>query len=123
MEELSQLLVLAAEQLQQNGDDRGCGDDVLTSHDFETGDERAAHHGVQDREILLEQVDHFSRQERGDLLTVDARNVSHELEVVDELLVLFGGVFLEFLQFFNENVQVCLELPFVKVTLPLDLVL
>lgn len=83
VKELPECLVLATEQLQEDRDHGGCGYHVLATHDFEAGDESHAHHGVQDREVLLEQVDHFSRQKRGDLLSVNARDVRHELEVIN----------------------------------------
>ena len=73
--------------------------------------------------ILLQQVDHLSRQEVGNLLALHARDVGHKLEVVDEVGLFLGRVQLELLQFLNENVEMDLELLLVVVCLTLYFVL
>jgi len=53
MQERPQLLVLAPEQLKEDGDDDSGLDDVLSPHDFKAGDESHADFGVNDTVVLL----------------------------------------------------------------------
>lgn len=122
VEELPQLLVLTAEELEEDGEDDCRLHCVLAAHDFEAGDQSHAHFWVQDGIVLLEQVEHFRRNEAGDL-TVDARAVRHEAQVVHEVGLLLSGVQLEVLEFLHEDAVVYFKLLLVVVGLPLHSVL
>lgn len=65
MEELSQFLVLASEEFEEDGQDNGGLDDVLSTHDSQASHECHADLLVQNRVVLLQKVEHLGREERG----------------------------------------------------------
>jgi len=78
---------------------------------------------VKDRVILLEQVKHLGREEYGHLLAINTRDVSHEQEVIDEILRPFAGAELEISELLNEDAEMDFELLLVALRLPFHAVL
>ena len=63
------------------------------------------------------------REESRQLVSIDSRDMSHELEIVDQVLIFLCWIKFELFEFLLENVEVDFELLLVVFTVPLDLVL
>ena len=119
VQKLAQLLVFAPEKLEEDGQHGSGWHIVFATHDLQTSHKGHSDLWVQDRVVLLQQVDHLLRQEACQLLLVDSRDVGHELQVVDHLLVLLARISLELPELVDKDVEMRFELFLVLVWLPL----
>lgn len=75
VEESTQLLILALEQLEEDREDYGCRDDILATHDPETSNDAHSDGWVQYLIVLLEQVQQLRAEKPDYFIFIDPRQL------------------------------------------------